>query len=126
MTAPIWNVGQHVIQIVVQAVTVPKNSAHQSAECSWGIYKPERHHAEAEKPTMTYEGGEIPIFFIYWDLPVTLPEVKLGKVSVSSKFGKYFLGSRHRLGIKDGDTVEFSVVDTDSGTSVWFLYHHDR
>jgi len=74
---------------------------------------------------VTYKGCEIPVLFMYWNLPVILAEVKLSKVSVSSKFGKYFFGSMHRFRIEDGYTVEFSVVDTDSSTSVWFLYHHN-
>jgi len=65
VTALISSVGLHVIQIVVQAVTVPKNSTYQLAECSRGIHKRKMHHAEAEKPTVTHKGGEIPVLFVY-------------------------------------------------------------
>ena len=74
---------------------------------------------------MAYEGGEIPISFMYWDLPVALAEIKFGDISVSSKLGEYLFGSGHWFGIEDGDVVESSIVDTDLRTPVGFLHHHD-
>ena len=103
---PIWCVCQHIIQIVVQMLALSEDSSHQSTKSSWCIHETERHHLKSEQTLMTDECGEVSVFLVNRNLPISLAEIKLGEESISSEFGKDLFCCRHRLRIKYGLAVQ--------------------
>jgi len=71
MTILIWNV-YVVLTVIIQMLAIPKNSTH---ECSWRVYKSKWHDSKSEQTSVTHKGGEISVFLMHRNLPVSLAEV---------------------------------------------------
>ena len=77
MLWPIWCVSQNIVQIVIRALGIMKDTAHQTAKCGWCIHETKRHYSESEKSSVADKCGEIPILLTHWDLPIPFTQIKL-------------------------------------------------